>query len=245
MIKRAIHLSGVSLLLMFSAKSQDTVWISKSGRIITSKDSADRYNLIYKNKIDTQEVKVVSCTLDGVAYLERNYYPFFPKMVFNGPYRVFDNGILKIEKHYKNDTLHGPLKVFWENGKLRRNEIYDKGKLIQGNCYTSDGADTAYFEHEIRARFPGGMDSLVKFIRKTLHYPSAAKSDGIEGTVYVAFTITKEGAVTDVFIRKGVHPYLDKQVMLLMSKMPRWIPARQEDKLVSSTYTLPVTFYQD
>lgn len=114
--------------------------------------------------------------------------------------------------------------------------------FIKGNCYTNDGTDTAWFEHEVRASFPGGKDSLIKFIMKNLRYPSAAKSEGIEGTVYVAFTITKQGEVIDVFIRKGVHPYLDKEAILLMSKMPKWIPARQEDRTLKSMYTLPITF---
>ncbi len=97
---------------------------------------------------------------------------------------------------------------------------------------------------EIPPEFPGGIDSLVLFIKKNIEYPIYEKRNGIDGVVYVTYVISKEGEVHDVKIARGVKggEGLDKEAIRIAEKMPRWIPGTLNGKPVNVQYNLPVKF---
>ncbi|MBL7758040.1 MAG: energy transducer TonB, partial [Chitinophagaceae bacterium] len=127
-------------------------------------------------------------------------------------------------------------------GKIRRRDLYRNDTLVTGQCYTREGKDTVYFEYEQQPTFPGGQDSLRKFINRNLKYPAIAKLDGIAGTVYVLFTVSKDGSVTAVDLYKGVSPQLDAEAIRVVKLMPAWIPRKLEGEITSFNLVLPVTF---
>jgi protein TonB len=92
------------------------------------------------------------------------------------------------------------------------------------------------------AEFPGGSSALNEFIRNTIRYPAIAKEAGIQGTVYIQFTIDKQGRAINPKILRGVSPELDKEAMRMIEKMPRWKPAESYGKIVAMTYTQPIRF---
>ena len=73
-------------------------------------------------------------------------------------------------------------------------------------------------------------------------YPESAKKRGIQGRVYVQFTINKNGTVQDAIIMRGVDPALDKEAIRVISTMPEWNPGTQNGKSVDSKVTMPVEF---
>ena len=52
----------------------------------------------------------------------------------------------------------------------------------------------------VSAEFPGGAAKVMEFIAGEVTYPEAAKADGVEGKVFVEFTIAETGAVTNVHV---------------------------------------------
>ncbi|PIZ05392.1 MAG: hypothetical protein COY57_07560, partial [Flavobacteriales bacterium CG_4_10_14_0_8_um_filter_32_5] len=56
--------------------------------------------------------------------------------------------------------------------------------------------------------FPGGQDSMFYFLAKNVNYPKEAIEQGIQGKVYVNFTVNKDGSIGDVHVIRGVHPLL-------------------------------------
>jgi TonB family protein len=92
--------------------------------------------------------------------------------------------------------------------------------------------------------FPGGEDSLRKFIAATLRYPKEYMDAGIQGIVYVQFVVNKEGKVTDVKLARGIKgaPGMDKEAMRVVSSMPHWKPGKQNGRVVSVRYIVPVKF---
>lgn len=96
--------------------------------------------------------------------------------------------------------------------------------------------------NEKLAEFPGGQTALNQFIRNTIKYPVMAKEAGIQGTVYVQFTIDKEGWPTNPHVIRSASPLLDKEALRMIGKMPRWRPAELYGKKVNMTYTLPIRF---
>jgi protein TonB len=85
----------------------------------------------------------------------------------------------------------------------------------------------------------GGMEALNKYLSQNLHYPKTASKSG---TVYVNFTVEKDGTITNVVVLKGVEPILDNEALRLIRMMPAWIPAKMYDKAIVSNYVLPIKF---
>lgn len=91
--------------------------------------------------------------------------------------------------------------------------------------------------------FPGGEEALMKYLRNNTRYPHVAMENEIEGTVYIAFVVDREGNVIDVHLagqKKGGG--LDEEAVRVIQKMPKWKPGKQNGRAVAVVYNLPVKF---
>jgi TonB family protein len=91
-------------------------------------------------------------------------------------------------------------------------------------------------------QYPGGWDSLSKFLLRNLNYPQKAIDNNIEGKVYTSFTIDNKGRVGNVKIFRGVDPQLDSTCLYVVSIIPDWIPFKSVDEQILIQFLLPVRF---
>ncbi len=89
--------------------------------------------------------------------------------------------------------------------------------------------------------FPGGNEAMHLFLKKHLVYPPLARTNDIYGTVYVAFTVSETGLVSDLEVKKGVGYGCDEEAMRVISMM-KWKPGRQAGKAVPVRFTIPIRF---
>ncbi|HLP10864.1 MAG TPA: energy transducer TonB [Flavobacteriales bacterium] len=92
------------------------------------------------------------------------------------------------------------------------------------------------------AEFPGGYDSLRKFINQTLEYPFHAKENGIQGTVFVEFILDETGKVGHIVVKRGIADELNRETIRVCESMPAWKPAKNNGKIVKQRYIMPVRF---
>jgi periplasmic protein TonB len=104
------------------------------------------------------------------------------------------------------------------------------------------GKDDVLKTAEAAPTYGGGESAMRKYLQKNIKYPSKAKDDGVQGTVFVRFVVEKNGTVDDVLVAKGVHPLLDEEAKRVVSAMPKWAPGKERGKNVAVQYTLPVRF---
>lgn len=90
--------------------------------------------------------------------------------------------------------------------------------------------------------YPGGIDAFRAYMSNEIRYPEDAKKDGVQGKVFVSFTVDKNGKIKDAEITKGVHELLDKEALRVVGKMPAWTPGRQDGQAVAVKMTVPVQF---
>ncbi len=119
--------------------------------------------------------------------------------------------------------------------------------IIEFNEQTSEVAeasqqDRIYTVVEEAPEFPGGYDSMMVFIRENLRYPTEARMQGIEGTVYISFIVGKDGTVSDAKIIRGISPEADGEALRVVQLSPPWIPGRQNKEVVSVRFVLPIKF---
>jgi protein TonB len=106
----------------------------------------------------------------------------------------------------------------------------------------NDG-DTIWFRADENPKFAGGDAALSKFFAENIVYPEAAKKNKTEGRVVVTFVVTKEGAIRDAKVIKGVDPELDKEALKLVNSLPAFEkPAMVNGKPVNFHHTLPVIY---
>ncbi|HPF91665.1 MAG TPA: M56 family metallopeptidase [Flavobacteriales bacterium] len=101
---------------------------------------------------------------------------------------------------------------------------------------------TVFTGTDTPAEFPGGMDALVKYLGEHVEYPAAARADGAEGTVYLAFVVKSTGELTDIAVKRGVRADIDAEALRVVKAMPAWKAARAGGKEVDSKMTLPIAF---
>jgi TonB family protein len=93
------------------------------------------------------------------------------------------------------------------------------------------------------AQFPGGQDSLYKYVTQNLIYPPDAVTKQIQGKMLVAFTIAENGSVTSLRVINGFNEAVNQQTLKILSEMPEWQSATQGIKDVATDFILPLHFY--
>ncbi len=95
---------------------------------------------------------------------------------------------------------------------------------------------------EVDPEFPGGIEALYKYMVDNVKYPEKAKADKIEGRVFVAFVIEKDGSVTNAKVVRGVSDEIDAEALRVVSAMPKWKPGTKQGNPVRVQYNLPIVF---
>ncbi len=99
-----------------------------------------------------------------------------------------------------------------------------------------------YESAEVMPEFPGGEAELLKFVAKSIKYPTEAQRKGAQGRVIVRFVVETNGSISNIHVVKGIDPLLDAEAIRVCTTMPTWAPAQHEGKAVRCYYTIPVTY---
>lgn len=102
--------------------------------------------------------------------------------------------------------------------------------------------DVPFFAVENMPAFPGGDAELMAYMVSNLKYPALAIRGGVEGKVYVAFVVEKDGSITGASVVKGIGGGCDEEALRVLKAMPAWNPGRQNGNAVRVKITVPVVF---
>ncbi len=95
---------------------------------------------------------------------------------------------------------------------------------------------------EEKASFIGGYEQFNKFLVNNIKYPEICKENQIEGTVVLKFIVDKYGKINNITVAKHSDENLEKEVIRVLLKSPKWNPARQNGKAVAMYFYLPFDF---
>jgi periplasmic protein TonB len=99
-----------------------------------------------------------------------------------------------------------------------------------------------YIAVEQNPEFAGGMNALLKFLQKNLHYPTPAVNANVMGKVYMQFVVGQDGNISKVDVLKGIGFGCDEEAERVVKLMPKWSPGRQSGRAVAVKFTLPISF---
>ena len=96
---------------------------------------------------------------------------------------------------------------------------------------------------EQKPTFQGGdANDFSRWVNARLQYPEIAKENGVDGTVYLQFTIGADGRMQDVKVLRSPDESLAREAVRVVASSPKWEPGRQRDRAVKVSYTFPVVY---
>jgi hypothetical protein len=139
-----------------------------------------------------------------------------------------------IKDYLKEGTWTG---TFIKN-RINYTEEYSKGKLISGKSIDSLGVESTYTEIETKSKPKRGFDDFYNFISRNYKGPEVS---GLQGKIYVAFVIEKDGTLNDLKILKEIGFGTGDEIIRVLKNYGRWLPGKQRGIPVRVSYTLPIT----
>lgn len=120
--------------------------------------------------------------------------------------------------------------------------VNDEEKLVSAK---TDESEPNQLQDELKSidqmpEFPGGQDSLLKFIRKNFKYPANYKTESSNKKIDVNFIVDKDGKIKKAKIIKGINSELDKEALRLVNSMPKWKAGLNNGNPVSVNFELPI-----
>lgn len=88
--------------------------------------------------------------------------------------------------------------------------------------------------------FPGGQDSLNRFIKKNLRWPSPEFCG--EGTEVVSFIVNENGSISNIEIIRSLSKECDDEAQRLVELMPRFSTSKIHNKHLKARFLLPIRF---
>jgi protein TonB len=95
---------------------------------------------------------------------------------------------------------------------------------------------------EIMPVYKGGMEGMMKTLKKNMRYPASARRMGKEGTVYVEFVVSDEGEIINTKVIRGFDVDCDKEAVRMVEKLTEWTPGLQNKIAVNVRMVLPIKF---
>jgi len=122
--------------------------------------------------------------------------------------------------------------------------IIENNENVQVNNVDDLNSDKIFTIVEDQAVPVGGIQGFYYFIAQELsdQYPKQAQALGVEGVVYVQFTIEKDGSLSNITAVKGIGAGCDLAAVNAVAHYGKWIPGKQAGVIVRSQRIVPIRF---
>lgn len=91
--------------------------------------------------------------------------------------------------------------------------------------------------------FPQGEEAFYKYLREKINFNwTHYFEDGtLNSKIVLRFIINEDGAVSDIYVYKSIHPKIDAQMIEIIRNLPKFKPALDKDMCpVKTVMILPI-----
>ena len=133
------------------------------------------------------------------------------------------------------------------NGENKNAEAKDTATVDNSKAETTvvkfdSTTDTIMDKCEVMPEFPGGTESLMKYLRDNIKYPQKALEEGLSGRVIALFVVDRDGGIDNIEILKSTNQIFENEAIRVIKAMPKWKPGKDKGKTVRCRYVLPIVF---
>lgn len=140
----------------------------------------------------------------------------------------------------KNGFWQGTYEI--EGTTYAYEEFYRNGRLERGLSKTEDGSSRKYKDLKTIPKYKDGVQTFYSFVSRHLRYPKSARKAGIQGEVYVMFTVDESGHTTQIEIAKSLQEDCDAQAIAAIDRADHFTPAFYRGRKVKSRMIMPISF---
>ncbi len=83
---------------------------------------------------------------------------------------------------------------------------------------------------------------LIEFIHTHLVYPQEAREEGIEGSLYAQFVVTKTGSIENIKVLNFIGEGFEDEVIRVIKSMPPWTPGKNNGVAQNIQLRMPISF---
>ena len=206
---------------------------------------------------DKAQLMIKMRNLDGAIYTYTNLIEILP----NDPIPYYNRGLIKYRNGDKKGACEDAALSKSKNGFYTDIDIILK-ELIEYSCDEKQkkilladdkDMDVPFATVEKVPLYPGCekvpksekrkcfQEQIQKHIARNFRYPEEAQYDGIQGRVFVQFTIGKNGSIIGIKTR-GPHPLLEDEARRIISLLPRLSPGESGGEKVNVPFSIPIIF---
>ncbi len=137
---------------------------------------------------------------------------------------------------------HIPVKFSLPN-KSKKAITAPSKSSVQPSSHDKDKTVYSHVSMESPPTYPGGIAEFYKFLGANMKYPKAAIAAKIQGSVFVTFTIEKDGSLTDIKVDgQRLGGGTDEEAVRVLKLSKKWNPGTQNGEPVRTKYNVPVKF---
>jgi len=153
-----------------------------------------------------------------------------------------ERGQIIIKGTEKESKKDGEWTYYYANGKTSAIYKVEMDSLVSTELWNRDGSIYEGDVESINPSYPGGETALVNDIYGKITYPELARQNNIEGLVVISLEVEPDGSITNVRIKRSVHPSLDKEALRVVLDMKKWNPGKLYFEDAPTGFNLPVRF---
>jgi len=246
-MKKTILLAiSTFLTLQLFAKSKDTV--------IITRDTINLKGFVYNNEgkpaasffIQSRQRDLKYNQYYIIARTDTNGYFELKGAKPNDTLRIMDSRYYYVPFQNKGSRfiiIYLPQPEIAEINSLNPIEVKARRKYpkILPTFHISNRAGRGYTVI-MYPEFPGGQERFINFIKQRLNYPEKAIICNIEGTVEVAFTVGRDGTLTNIKVLKGLGYGCEDQIVKMLENSPKWKPGIFLNRATTLEETISVKF---
>ena len=145
------------------------------------------------------------------------------------------NGVIEINLKNKTD------KVKYQPGIAVVEHVTD---AVDPSPQSIIGGKVIFSKLEQKATFPGGTSGWSKYLMQNLNPNMPVDEGWSEGvfTVIVSFVVSKDGSISDVLTDDFQGSKTAQMCVDLIKNGPKWIPGKQNNRIVNSRKKQTITF---
>ena len=160
-------------------------------------------------------------------------------------FSYYKNGVLSYYTT-KDSLLDTYSTVSYTKEGVKSSEVFFQGQKGIIKTFTDNGivTDSVFTREEKEAEFPGGEKGWRTYLERNLNPDVPVKKRAPPRTynVRIKFIVQKDGSITDITAETSYGYGMEEEVIRVISKGPKWIPAVQYGRKVKAYRIQPVTF---
>jgi periplasmic protein TonB len=119
---------------------------------------------------------------------------------------------------------------------------------ISSNSQTKPSDEELVFSVvEQEPEFQGGNDMMIEYMSRNLKFTEEFKKNAPKGNYrcFVEFIVRKDGSLDGIKTVRSIGYGMDENCMDVIKRMPKWKPGKQNGKLVSVKFMIPILVKQE